>query len=450
MKEPIYIVAIEIGSSGITGAVGYIDTNETLKVVALEQQKLVDCVRYGCIQNVEEVKSAVASVISALESRANISPRKVNGVYIALGGRSMMSYKRDVETHFDEESEITGDIISKLINDARNDSTLDKEIVEIVPMGFAVDNMAHSNPIGTFGHLLKASLNIITCRPQIIKNINRVIEERLQLDINGYIVRQMALSRLVLNSEETQLGCMLVDLGAETTTVSIHKNGVLQHLITIPMGSRNITRDLTALSITEETAEKIKQQANANPQETTGMGGKSTMIDNIDDAEINNYVQYRAGEIAINIVAQIEQAGLKPTDLPSGIIIVGCGAKLNGFNTLLEFQSSLKVRKGMIDNTIHISDNRIQPNDVLDVIAVLYSVAKSSSKISCMENGNYNSPQEILPEENNIIVDEYSKEIENKPKEKIKPKVSNSSKLSLAKKLEETLKRFLAEEGYED
>ena len=55
--------------------------------------------------------------------------------------------------------------------------------------------------------------------------------------------------------------------GAETTTVSIYKNDVLIYLATIPVGSRNITKDITALNILEERAEEIKKSVgNANVQ----------------------------------------------------------------------------------------------------------------------------------------------------------------------------------------
>ena len=51
--EPKYIVAVEIGSSLIKGAIGAVDELGTLKVLAVEQREAIDCVRYGCIQNVE-------------------------------------------------------------------------------------------------------------------------------------------------------------------------------------------------------------------------------------------------------------------------------------------------------------------------------------------------------------------------------------------------------------
>ena len=241
------------------------------------------------------------------------------------------------------------------------------------------------------------ALNVIACRPQIIKNIKRVLEEKMQLNVNDFVVRQMAIAKLVLTSNEIQLGCVLVDLGAETTTISVHKGDALQSLVTIPMGSRNITRDLTSLSITEEQAEKIKCDCvNVNSHEVS-VSGAQMVVEGIDDGDISKYVQSRAGEIVANIAAQIRESGLKNTDLPEGIILVGRGAKLKGFNILLESNTSLKVRSGQLPSKIQIADNSIHPNDEIDVISILYAATQSNQDaiVECLS--------EVSKEENDIV-----------------------------------------------
>jgi cell division protein FtsA len=70
--------------------------------------------------------------------------------------------------------------------------------------------------------------------------------------VNGIILSPLAVAKHVLSYDERQLGCMLVDLGAETTTVSIYKNDALIHIATLPFGGRNITRDIMSLNVLEE------------------------------------------------------------------------------------------------------------------------------------------------------------------------------------------------------
>ncbi|MBQ9077295.1 MAG: cell division protein FtsA [Muribaculaceae bacterium] len=378
--EQKYIVAVEIGSSKVKGAVGTVDNNGTMTVRAIEEEPLIDCVRYGCIQNVEEVSNRVTRIIRKIENR--VSPRKVRGIYVALGGRSLCSSAREIERQYSDEVEITERIVSQLKNEALATGFSDRDVVEVIPREFTVDNMSMSNPIGTFGQQISATLNLLSCKPQIKRNLNRVLNERLQFKVNGYIVRPVAVADLVLSDDEKRLGCMLVDFGAETTTVSIYKNGSLQYLVTVPLGSRNITRDITSLNFLEERAEEIKKAVgNANASVS---GKRKPSADGIDTSEINGYVQARAGEIVANIMEQVNYAGLKAADLPGGIVVVGGGAKLKGFNALLETQSKLKVRSGAPSNMIPIADGRIQPNDSVDVIAILMAASRMNP-VECME-----------------------------------------------------------------
>ena len=55
--EPTYIAAIEIGSSHIRAAVGRVDETGTLSVLGVEEECAIDAVRYGAVQNVEEVSN---------------------------------------------------------------------------------------------------------------------------------------------------------------------------------------------------------------------------------------------------------------------------------------------------------------------------------------------------------------------------------------------------------
>lgn len=90
-----------------------------------------------------------------------------------------------------------------------------------------------------------------------------------------YIIRPTAIADLVLTPDEKELGTALVDIGAETTTVAVYKEGTLAFVCTIPMGARLITFDLTSgFNITEEAAEAMKiafaAKADINDAELVG------------------------------------------------------------------------------------------------------------------------------------------------------------------------------------
>ena len=75
--EDKYIVALEIGSSKIKGAIGTVDASGTLSVKTVEEERLIDSVRYGCILNVLETATAIRTVLNRLEQRE--PQRKITG-----------------------------------------------------------------------------------------------------------------------------------------------------------------------------------------------------------------------------------------------------------------------------------------------------------------------------------------------------------------------------------
>lgn len=378
-----YIVALEIGSSKVRAAVGKVDNLGILEIVAVEEDKIIDKVRYGCIQNVE-VAATAAAVLERIQANPAIHPREIKGVYVSLGGRSLISSEAEVSTTFADETEITGPIINELIVKASGTVTPERDVVNVLPVSYTVDNKSQINPVGTFGHSISARMTVVSCSPQLKRMLRRVVAERLDLEICGFITLPLAEAQMVLSDDERRLGCMFVDFGAETTSVVIYRAGAPVYIATLPMGSRNITLDITKLNYLEERAEEIKKQNGSaqSPDQSRRMRG---MAEGIDYTEINNYIHARAAEIAANIVAQIDYAGISTADVSSGIVIVGGGARLRGFNELLQQQSKLQVRQGLPSAKVRITDGAIQGAENIDVISIIAEAADRPEAICLSE-----------------------------------------------------------------
>lgn len=381
MDNERYVAAIEIGSSKIIAAAGRTD-GTGLDILAVEQIKCTEMVRYGIIQNPQSIASSIATLIDRLQNRAEISPRKITSLFTGISGRSMRSIPVDVSINLHEEREITAADLEALRRQA-SESAIDSSlrIIEIVPRIYKVGKTRTHTPEGMLGSHVEATFDLIVCRPMLERNLRNAIEEKLGLSAE-YIVTPLAMSYLMIKPDEKRSGCMLVDMGAETTTVVIFKNGSMVYFATIPLGSRNITIDLMSMNLSEEKAEAIKQQS-----------GKAISPDNMSNItieglrlrDITGIVVARAEEIAANICEQISYAGLEYNDLPGGIIAVGEGFKLSGMTELVAEQCNLSVRLGKLpDNGILLEDNKAPAGDLLQVASVLYSGA-THSDLECLE-----------------------------------------------------------------
>lgn len=366
-----YVISLEIGSSAVQVVAAAYNPVEPgpLTIIGAAEAPLVNCVRYGRVQNVKQVAHQTLVALDSLRENPELADREVVGVYTSLGGRSLHSLTAEAQLTFTEETCVTDDIIDRLKDQAVENVNQDVEIYDVIPVSYTVDSMATANPVGVYVKEIKARFTVVVCKNMNIRNLERVLEEQLALEICGTIVRPLAIADLCLTRDETRPGCMLVDLGAETTTVSIYREGALVYLATIPLGGAHVTRDIAAArGITEEQAEATKCNM------------ASAMIDasapNAEIRDINNHAHARAIEIVANILAQIEYAGLTPSHLRAGIIITGRGARLRNFCKLLEAQSGMKVRAAAIPATIHMASADLKAADLLAPIAVAAVAAR--------------------------------------------------------------------------
>ncbi len=409
-----YVAAIEISSSKIIGAIGLTRGRGDLTVLAVEQERGVECVRYGRIQNVEEAYLRLERILYRLQSRASISPRRITGVYVGLAGRSLRNIVAKVDRKLPEDTEIDQTILDELRREAFRqsiDSSL--EAVDAVPRSFRINNSETKQPVGMIGSEIEGTYDLIACSPLLKRNIERVVQDKLKLSIEGFVVTPLALSHLILSDDERRLGCMLVDMGAETTTVAIYCHGNLRYLATLPLGSRNITRDITSLNVLEENAEDIKVSSG---QAIASEHQKSVNVNGIQLSDVNNLVVARAEEIVANINEQITYAGMNDESLPGGIIAVGGGFKLNGMTELLERQSNLPVRIGRLPAYVDMEDTKAPTLESLQVVSVLYAAATIDTGDRCLEMPR----REELPATGQEIEDEP--DITSQKKEKKEPR----------------------------
>lgn len=196
---------------------------------------------------------------------------------------------------------------------------------------------------------------------------------------------------------------MLVDVGAETTTVSIYAMNSLRYFATLPFGGRHITRDIQSLSLLEEAAEEIKRTSGTAIAPSTPM---TLNLNGVRLSDVTNLIVARSEEIVANIVEQPEYAQLKETQLPSKIVCIGGGSRLQNFKELLSQQSNLPVVTATLPPYIHIEDPKATGIEIDGLVSVLY-VGATSRDLNCLE---LPQKQELPVSDQNIKPDEPEEE----------------------------------------
>lgn len=382
MDNERYVAAIEISSSKIIAAIGRTDGTR-LEIIAVEQLKGLETVRFGIIQNAEDAASRILTILDRLEARAEVQPHKISRVFLCIAGRSMRSITKETYLRLaDESSEVTAEDMEALVRQA-NEAPIDSSlmIIDVQPRSWKVGNTFTSNPKSMIGPSVSCIFDLIVCRPVLHRNLMRTVSEKLGMEVASVVVTPLAVGHVLVSPEDKRLGCMLVDIGAETTTVMIFKNGHMAYFVTLPLGGRNITLDLTTLKMLEEQADEIKRvSGNAiAPEKKSHMA-----VDGHSMNDISNLVSARAEEIAANICEQIHYAGLDASDLSAGIIALGGGFKLKGMSELVSRVCNMRIRPAKLPDAITIEDSRVPEQDILQLASVLYTVA-THTDINCLE-----------------------------------------------------------------
>ncbi len=368
-----YIVAIEIASSKIVGAVGLKDLQGKVFFQFLEEEKLVDCVSHGLPQNIEEISQRLRSVLTRLENR--IPNYKIKTLFVGLGGGSLRSISKKSLIRLPQEDMIVEEYIRRLYDRTLRDDFKEFEPLDIVARKFVVDGTPVKKPIGTMATVIEGEFNLIVGKKQLKTNIDRIID-RVGYQAEDHLAMPICAAKVVLTDNERQIGCVLVDFGAETTSISIYKRGSLHYLFTLPFGSRCITQDLCeGLNIIESEAERKKMQLDELSLSTTS--NAKDVTGNPTNA-VKNYISARMGEIVANIVNTIKMAGFDSTSLPGGMVFIGGGAKLNNFCNFVENETQYKTRIGVPNGLVSISDNRALDAEYVNIVSL---IAEGATKL---------------------------------------------------------------------
>ena len=328
MENEKTIVAIELGSSKISGVAGQIMTDGSLKVLAYAGVPSSSCIRHGAVYNLDKTANAIAEVVERLNSILSTSIEKVYVGYNAKGLKSIIS---KVEHQFEDETVVSQEVIDDMFQQC---SEIDYEgYVNLFQESqeYVVDNKrgTETDPIGVACRSLGGSYLNILLKKQVADYIAQCFMMAQVEIVDGYVA-PMAEADAILTDDDRQQGCVLVDYGADTTTISVYKNGMLRYLRVIPLGSALITRDLSAiLKIEPEQAEQIKCTyglcnliGSQDASETIMINDSKVLLKDIGDI-----IEARNEEIIRNVCAQIKASGYGEV-LYAGIVLTGGGSQL--------------------------------------------------------------------------------------------------------------------------
>lgn len=344
-----YIVAIELGSSVFRGIAGKKNLDGSITVQALVKEDATQCIRKGVVNNIDKTATCLKNIVAKLSKTMK---QNISHVYVGVGGQSVRSVRNVIVKDLPTETIVDGDIVDGLMDSNRGMDYPDLEILNVVTQEYKVGNQYVVDPVGIKGTRLEGNFLNIAQRKLFYSNLNEAFD-KAGIAIAEIFPAPLVLADNVLTESEKRGGCVLVDLGADTTTVSVYHKSLLRHLAVIPLGGNNVTKDITALKMEEREAELLKLKhgsayteiADMDPALTYSIDGERT----IESKQLIELVEARVEEIVQNVWHQVPAEYV--SKLLGGIILTGGGSNMKNIELAFKKYTHMdKIRKARFVN----------------------------------------------------------------------------------------------------
>ncbi len=287
--------------------------------------------RHGYITNIEQATKTIEKALREASKNSGVEIKRVFATVGGIGLESMTALGSAVISKAD--GEVTQLDIQKAIQAAEDNLEIkNRRILHRLPVGFKLDGKnLPGRPERVKGLKLEIKVLFITCFEQHLEDLLTAISDA-GVEVVDVVASPIAAGEVALTDRDRNMGCLLVDVGAETVTMAVFEEGAVVALRVFATGSTYITNDIAlGMKVSLEEAEGLKIGA------VLGTYSKKK-LDEIIEARIKDIYW-----IIDSYLKKIKRSGL----LPAGVVILGGGSHLNVIEELGKEELRLPCRIGM-------------------------------------------------------------------------------------------------------
>lgn len=338
MKENI-ITGIDIGTAQVKVAIARFPKGSRDRAVpeiigtgVAESRGL----KSGYILQPADVVRSVKSALAQAEKMAGVQVKRAHVAIGSIGLEELYAKGEVIPARAD--SEITDTDVAKAGDDSEEriaDRIPNRAVLHSIPLRYTVDGQeVLGRPQGMRGTKLEVDTLFITTYEQHVSDLINTIESA-GIFVEDVIASPLAASFVMLSKSQKRAGCVLVNVGAETTAIVVFEDSTPISLKIFPMGSSDLTNDIAlGLKLPIEEAEKIKR------------GGMTSAT--YSKKQLEEIIDTRLTTIFTLIdthLKKIKRDGL----LPAGAILTGGGSGIFRITDVAKRVLSLPARTATIE-----------------------------------------------------------------------------------------------------
>ena len=343
MSQSEMLVGLDIGTSKVVAVVAEVTSDNSTEIIGLGIHPSRG-LRNGVVVDIDSTTSAIKKSISEAESMAGCH---ISSCYVGISGSHIRGLNSEGVVPI-RDGDVKYSDVDRVIETAQAMAIpADQRLLHVLPRDYIIDKQdGIKEPLGMAGSRLEAKVHLVTCSNNASQNIHKCVSA-CGLDVEGFVLEQLASSYSVLTKDERDLGVCLIDIGGGTTDIAVFIDG------SISFTGDHVTNDIAeAFRTPPSQAEDIKQQYGCAVSSLTrpdelmmvpGMGGRPER--ELSRQALADVLERRYVEIFSMAQQKLNISGFESL-IPAGIVITGGASKVEGSTELAEEVFHAPVRLG--------------------------------------------------------------------------------------------------------
>jgi cell division protein FtsA len=382
-KEEIF-VGIDIGSSKTATVVATREGEDHLSIIGVGISNLTG-LKKGVVTEIEDAVSGISESVEIAERMAGIEISQgtvnINGAHISsLNSNGVVGVGR-ADQQITKEDMLRAEDAAQAVQISPN-----KEILHVFPRVYKVDDQEGiKDPLGMTGIRLEVDTHIVCVASQASKNLHKVLAQA-GIRVQDEIATPLASAKAVAKKRQLDLGCVVVDIGASTTGMTVYEEGELFHTAVLPIGGTHITNDIAiGIRTSIDIAEKVKikyghcQHKEVSEKDKVDLSEIDIKEEGIiSRRHLAEIIEARYEEMLKMVREELKTIGREAL-LPAGVILTGGVAKMAGAEDKAKEVLKLPVELGQPHNLFGITDKIYTPQMSAAVGLLLYNFEESGA-----------------------------------------------------------------------
>ena len=252
------ILAIDIGSITTKAVIAEIDEFNDIKVLGHGFEKSQG-VKKGIITNIDLASKTIKKAVS---DARRIAGNNIHTAIVSISSAYTKSLNSIGIVNIPQK-DITLKEINRVMETALYNADIPKDydVLHVLPYNFKVDDQSNiEDPFNMNATRMEVEAHIIVAQKSSLSNLKKAIISA-GLDVESIVLDSYASAIATMTNDERKLGVAVLDLGGQTSSITILKGNSVRYNNFLPVGSDHITNDISiALHTPLDIAEKVKIQ----------------------------------------------------------------------------------------------------------------------------------------------------------------------------------------------